>query len=122
MFQRLGGSLQIDKLRIHDADTVGGPGVAQATGALDQALLPQGMLAGLAALKHDGVIQNVSLGMNAHRQHRTVVHGESSWTPEVITDFIAAAPRGTFDSALLAYGTFQQLRSCSKSAAAVSVA
>jgi aryl-alcohol dehydrogenase-like predicted oxidoreductase len=44
--QRLGGGLAIDTLRIHDADTVGGPGASQATGALDQALLPQGMLAG----------------------------------------------------------------------------
>lgn len=102
--QRLGGSLQIDTLRIHDADTVGGSGVTQATGALDQALLPEGMLAGLAALRRDGVIRNVSLGMNAHGQHRTVEHGPSSWTPDVITDFINAAPEGTFDSALLAYG------------------
>ena len=107
--QRLGGSLRIDTLRIHDADTVGGLGATQATGALDQALLPQGMLAGLVALKHDGAIKNVSLGMNAHRQHRTVAHGESSWTAEVITDFIAAADPGTFDSALLAYGALQLL-------------
>ena len=100
--------MQIDTLRIHDADTVGGSGVTQATGALDQALLPEGMLAGLAALRHDGVIRNVSLGMNAHRQHRTVEHGPSSWTPEVITDFIDAAPDGTFDSALLAYGALSR--------------
>jgi hypothetical protein len=52
--QRLGGDLRIDTLRIHDADTVGGLGATQATGALDQALLPEGMLAGMTALKQDG--------------------------------------------------------------------
>eukprot|EP01052_Picozoa_sp_SAG31_P042624 SAG31_NODE_6829_length_1875_cov_4.819820_2_plen_321_part_00 len=102
--ERLGPGLPIHTLRIHDADTVGGPGATQATGALDQALLPQGMLAGLAALKADGAIHNISLGMNAHRGHRTVVGGDASWTPAVIIDFIEAAPEGLFDSALLAYG------------------
>ena len=95
--QRLAGDLKIDTLRIHDADTVGGPGATQATGALDQALLPQGMLAGLTALKQAGQITHVSLGMNAHLQHRTIVHGDASWKPAVITDFIRAAPPGTFD-------------------------
>lgn len=150
--QRLGGDLRVDTLRIHDADTVGGLGATQATGALDQALLPEGMLAGMTALKQDGTshshsdqtsskqfwftvmtfkttavsmagfgqqseteqtlpldgwagsIANVSLGMNAHRQHRTVAQGPASWTPAVINDFVEAAPKGTFSSALLAYG------------------
>jgi hypothetical protein len=51
-----------------------------------------------------GAIANVSLGMNAHRQHRTVAQGPASWTPAVINDFVEAAPEGTFSSALLAYG------------------
>ena len=107
--QRLGGGLAIDTLRIHDADTVGGPGTSQATGALDQALLPQGMLAGLRALRKDGQIQKVSLGMNSHRQHRAPHSEDGLWTPEVITDFIEAAPKGTFDSALLAYVSHRYL-------------
>lgn len=83
--------------RIHDADTNGGPGATQASGSLDQALLPEGMLAGLRALRADGEIAHVSLGMNAH----TGLMG-GRWTPAVIVDFIRAAPPGTFDSALLA--------------------
>jgi D-threo-aldose 1-dehydrogenase len=99
--QRLQG-LRIDTLRIHDADTNGGVGTTQATGALDQALLPQGMLAGLRALRADGDIRHVSLGMNAHPG--IGLDGNGGWTPDVITAFIEAAPPGTFDSALLAYG------------------
>jgi len=96
--QRLGLGLAIDTLRIHDADTNGGPGTAQATGSLDQALLPEGMLAGLVALRDDGEIAHVSLGMNC------VNLKGGDWNASVITDFILAAPPGTFDSALLAYG------------------
>ena len=69
---------------------MGGPGATQATGALDQALQPQGMLAGLRALREGGEIVNVSLGMNAHTAH--VRHAGGTWTHEVITDFIEAAP------------------------------
>ena len=47
---------------------------------LDQALLPAGMLAGLRAMRADGTIENVSLGMNAHRKHM------GRWQPSVITD------------------------------------
>lgn len=84
---------------MHDADTAGGPGVRQASFGLDQALMPgSGMLAGLAALRADGTIDNVSLGMNAHRKHM------GGWEPSVIIDLIEAAPEGTIDSALLAYG------------------
>ena len=55
----------------------------------------------LRALRKDGQIQKVSLGMNSHRQHNAP--HRDAWTPEVITDFIEAAPPCTFDSALLAY-------------------
>jgi hypothetical protein len=51
-----------------------------------------------------GTIAKVSLGMNAHRQHRTVAQGLVSWTPAVINDFVETAPEGMFSSALLAYG------------------
>ena len=44
-----------------------------------------------------GKIAHVSLGMNAHPD---IGLGGSGWTPSVITDFIRAAPVGTFDSAL----------------------
>ena len=56
------------------------------------------MLAGLKAMRTDGTIENVSLGMNAHRKHM------GRWTPSVIIDLIDAVPEGTIDSALLAYG------------------
>ena len=62
-----------------------------------------GQLPNLRALRKDGQIQKVSLGMNSHRQHRAPHSEDGLWTPEVITDFIEAAPPGTFDSALLAY-------------------
>ena len=42
--------------------------------------------------------------MNAHRQHVAPHRPSGRWDTAVITDFIAAAPPGTFDSALLAYG------------------
>ena len=74
------------------------------SGAIDQALDPQGMLAGLRALRNDGLIRRVSLGMNAHRGPRASLKGKGSWSPSVITDLIDAAPAGTIDSALLAYG------------------
>eukprot|EP01043_Picozoa_sp_COSAG02_P024755 COSAG02_NODE_1365_length_13037_cov_4.315659_1_plen_616_part_00 len=99
--ERLGADLEIHSLRIHDADSNGGPGVAQATGSLDLALSPEGMLAGLRALRRDGMITEVSLGMNAHLGLQNPTGG---WTPSVIIDFIRAAPPGTFDTALLAYG------------------
>ena len=48
--------------------------------------------------------RRVSLGMNAHRGPRASLKGKGSWSPSVITDLIDAAPAGTIDSALLAYG------------------
>ena len=93
---RVGAGLAVDTLRIHDADATGGPGAGQASSSLDQALLPEGMLAGLRALRTDGEIAHVSLGMNVG------FHGPGQ--AATITDFIRAAPPGTFDSALLAYG------------------
>ena len=103
------------------------------------------MLAGLRALRADGTIRCVSLGMNAHAKvrktlswprswanfslvscipagmrgptcifwanltsfslkHNLTRGGAGGWTPRVITEFIEAAPSGTFDSCLLAYG------------------
>lgn len=94
----------IDTLRMHDADSCGGPGAVFFSGAIDQALDPQGMLAGMRALRDDGLIKRVSLGMNAHRGHRDSLKGKGTWSPSVITDIIDAAPTGTIDSALLAYG------------------
>ena len=95
---RLGTHARVHTLRMHDADTAGGKGARLASGALDQAALPTGMLAGLKAMRTDGTIENVSLGMNAHRKHM------GRWTPSVIIDLIDAVPEGTIDSALLAYG------------------
>ena len=97
--QRMGEDFAIHSLRIHDADSNGGPGVAQATGSLDLALEPEGMLAGLRALRSDGLISEVSLGMNAHVG---LENPTGQWTPSVIVDFIKAAPPNTFDTALLA--------------------
>eukprot|EP01043_Picozoa_sp_COSAG02_P013970 COSAG02_NODE_567_length_20212_cov_18.927460_4_plen_290_part_00 len=94
----------IDTLRMHDADSCGGPGAVFFSGAIDQALDSQGMLAGLRALRDDGLIKRVSLGMNAHRGHRDSLKGKGTWSPSVITDIIDAAPTGTIDSVLLAYG------------------
>jgi aryl-alcohol dehydrogenase-like predicted oxidoreductase len=94
----------IDTLRMHDADSCGGPGAVFFSGAIDQALDPQGMLAGLTALRDDGTIQSISLGMNAHMGHRDSLQGKGTWSPSVITDILDAAPEGTIDSALLAYG------------------
>ena len=99
--ERLGADLTIHSLRIHDADSNGGPGARQATGSLDLALEPEGMLAGLRALRRDGMVAEVSLGMNANFSQGQPA---GRWTPSVITDFIRAAPAGTFDTALLAYG------------------
>lgn len=99
--ERLGADLEIHSLRIHDADSSGGPGATQATGSLDLALDPEGMLAGMRALRRDGTIAEVSLGMNAHFG---LENPTGTWTPSVVIDFIKAAPPGTFDTALLAYG------------------
>lgn len=94
----------IDTLRMHDADSCGGPGAVFFSGAIDQALDPQGMLAGLRALRDDGAIKRISLGMNAHRGHRDSLEGKGTWSPSVITDLIDAAPTDTIDTVLLAYG------------------
>ena len=98
--ERLQG-LAIHTLRIHDPDTNGGPGTKLATGSLDQALLPEGMLSGMRALRMDGKVVHVSVGMNAHPG---IGLDGMSWTPSVIIDFIQAAPPRTFDNVLLAYG------------------
>ena len=59
---------------------------------IDEALGPEGFLAGLRALRSEGLIGQVSLGMNSDR------------FPEDILRLVREAPAGTFNSALLAGG------------------
>ena len=42
----------------------------------DQAIAADGLIAGLRLLKEEGLIQNVSLGMNANADHKVVTPGE----------------------------------------------
>ena len=70
-----------------------------------------GILAGLRRLRAEGLIEGVSLGMNANRGHKVVRPGSGEgpgtetgeWLPEAILDIWRAAPEGTFDHVLLAY-------------------
>lgn len=52
-------------LRLHDPDSI--------EGAIEQAADPQnGIVAGLRELRAAGLIENVSFGMNANRDHRII--------------------------------------------------
>ena len=78
---RFGGH-RVAGLRVHDADT---------DELVDECLKPDGMLAGLRALRRAGRIDQVSLGMNM------VV------APQILR-LLREAPDGTFDNIMLAHG------------------
>ncbi len=78
---RFGGH-RVAGLRVHDADT---------DELVDECLKPDGMLAGLRALRAAGRIDQVSLGMNM------VV------APQILR-LLREAPQGTFDNIMLAHG------------------
>jgi hypothetical protein len=78
---------------VHDAD---GAGVPPLPDAVDEVLAPGGHLAALAALRAEGRVAEVSLGMNAHAGF-----GRG---PPYILRLLRGAPAGAFDSALLAGG------------------
>ena len=78
---RFGGH-RVAGLRVHDADT---------DQLVDECLKPDGMLAGLRALRAAGRIDQVSLGMNM------VV------APQILR-LLREAPPGTFDNIMLAHG------------------
>ena len=61
--ERMGVS-SVHTLRIHDPDSI--------EGAWDQAVAPDGLIAGIRQLKADGLIVDVSLGMNANVGHKVV--------------------------------------------------
>ena len=87
-------------LRLHDPDSM--------EGAADQAVAPDtGIIAGLVELRAQGLIDDVSIGMNANVDHMVVTPGSggletTKWDPSVIIDVLKGVPAGTFDSALLA--------------------
>eukprot|EP01043_Picozoa_sp_COSAG02_P063654 COSAG02_NODE_9083_length_2337_cov_3.258210_2_plen_258_part_00 len=96
--ERMGISA-VHTLRIHDPDSI--------EGAWEQAVAPDGLIAGIVQLKTDGLITDVSLGMNANAGHQVVTPGAggvetTAWTPGIIIDLIRQCPPNTFDSALLA--------------------
>lgn len=82
--ERLGAAVPVRELRLHDADTE--PRFAAATA-------PGGALEALLALREEGAITGVSLGLN-----------EPAWALR----FLSRYPRGTFQSVMLA-GCWQLL-------------
>ena len=99
--ERLGGR-KVHTLRMHDVDGD--------EGAFEAATGPSGMLEGMRQLREAGEIVEVSFGMNANNEHRTITPGSGGlsltpWDPSMIVNLLRAAPAGTFDSALLACAT-----------------
>ena len=97
--ERMGGQ-RIHTLRMHDVDSI--------EGAFEQATSAEGMVAGMVRLREEGLIEEVSFGMNANDEHHTVTAGtgglqETAWSADAIIDLIEAVPPGSFDTALLAY-------------------
>jgi len=80
------GLKKIHTIRFHDATDE----------RIDEALKPDGLLAGLRALRAAGELDAVSLGM--------CVREEDPASAELVLRLIREAPAGTFDSAMLAYG------------------
>ena len=78
---RFGGH-RVAGLRLHDADT---------DELVDECLAPDGMVAGLRALREAGRVEQVSLGMNM------VV------APQILR-LLREAPEGTWDNIMLAHG------------------
>ena len=77
-------------LRIHH------PPLLQSPGSLAEGTAPEvGAIAAIAALKAQGLIKHVSMGMNT-------TEAQDGVQPSV--DMIESVPAGTFISALLAYG------------------
>ena len=99
--ERLGGR-KVHTLRMHDVDGD--------EGAFEAATGPSGMLEGMRQLREAGEIVEVSFGMNANNEHKTITPGSGGlsltpWDPSAIVDLLRAAGPGTFDSALLACAT-----------------
>ncbi|CAK0907381.1 unnamed protein product, partial [Prorocentrum cordatum] len=89
------GADRVHGLRVHDPnDNSTWDG---STDEVAAALAPGGMLEGLRRLRAEGKIEHVSLGMNCHN-----LNGRAR--PEEVLRLLRGAPRGTFDSALLAGG------------------
>lgn len=109
---RLGVS-RLAGLRFHDIpDEKGGMASLPTTDELIEAATEPGvgMIAGIVKLKEQGLVDEVSIGMNASGGRRsdwdsgeagaTPVYG----TPDQILDLIRSVPEGTFDSLLMASG------------------
>jgi D-threo-aldose 1-dehydrogenase len=106
--QRLGVK-SLSGLRFHDIpDAKGGGTLPTIDDLIAAAAAPgSGMVAGIVALKAAGLVDEISIGMNASGGRRSdwsdpdaAVYG----TPEQIVDLIRAVPDGTFDSLLMASG------------------
>ena len=99
------GVERLAALRFHDIPDTKGP-LDTTDKLIVAAAGVDGMLAGLRALRAEGRIDQVSLGMNASGGPRAEwgsgadVYG----TPDQILDLIRAAPNDTFDSVLMASG------------------
>lgn len=88
------GLQRIFSLRVHDCDGAGAPPTADNS---DAVLAPDdGHLAALRELRAAGHVEEISLGMNSH-----VGFGRG---PRYILRLLQEAPKGTFDTALLAGG------------------
>ncbi len=106
------GVARVAGLRFHDIPDDKGTGIVPTTDTLIKAAADPrtGMIAGIVALKEQGLVDEVSIGMNASGGRRadwpggedgsTPVYG----TPDQILDLIRAVPDGTFDSLLMASG------------------
>eukprot|EP01048_Picozoa_sp_COSAG05_P010702 COSAG05_NODE_958_length_6426_cov_7.214003_7_plen_329_part_00 len=111
-------------VRFHDIPS----GELSTTGELvEAATAPGGMLEGLRELRTEGVIREVSLGMNVNGGKA----GDSSayGQPETVLQLLRSAPPGTFDSALISGGwnllnqdAFEVLVECEKMGVAVHIA
>eukprot|EP01047_Picozoa_sp_COSAG01_P071509 COSAG01_NODE_11119_length_2003_cov_0.986870_3_plen_312_part_00 len=108
---RLGVS-RLAGLRFHDIPDDKGKGSVPTTDALIKAAAEPGtgMIAGIVSLKEKGLVDQVSIGMNAIGGRRADWDGGEDGsapvygTPDQILDLIRAVPEGTFDSVLMASG------------------
>ena len=98
-------------LRFHDIPDEKGIAAVPTTDDLIKAAAEPGvgMIAGIVSLKEQGLVDEVSIGMNASGGRRADWDGDEEGTPvygtpDQIVDLIRAVPDGTFDSLLMASG------------------
>jgi len=96
---RMGDLKRVYGLRIHDPNdnSLNKAGVPDFVDEVAIATGPGGMISALRALREEGAVDQIGLGMNCNREAHQGV-------PEEVVRLIDCAPDGTFNSALLAGG------------------